>query len=77
MAMNVTMTAERRAEELAKPLVPVRTAGMILGLTITATYKAADNGDIPTVTINNRRYAPTARLREMIEGRVGQPEKAA
>ncbi|MCJ2053704.1 DNA-binding protein [Methylobacterium sp. J-070] len=77
MAMETTMTAEERAEALERPLVPVKTAGLILGLSLTPTFKAIASGDIPTITINNRRYVPTARLREMIEGRVGQSEKAA
>ena len=77
MAMMMTMTPEERAEELAKPLVPVRTAGRILGLSWTPISRAIARGDIPTVSIGRRRYVPTMRLRELIEGSSGESTKAA
>ncbi len=67
------MTKEERDAALARPLIPVRTAGAVLGLSHMTATKAVKAGDIPTVKVGARLLVPTAALRAMI----GLPAAAA
>ena len=50
-----------------RPVVPVwPTAGRALGLGRSATYDAAERGDIPTIRIGRRILVATAALRQML-----------
>lgn len=42
-------------------------AGQALGLSRSATYDAANRGDIPTIRIGRRILVPTAALRRMLQ----------
>jgi hypothetical protein len=50
--------------KLTVPLWP--TAGRALGLGRSATYAAAERGEIPTITLGAKRPVPTASLRKML-----------
>lgn len=60
-------------------------AGQALGLGRSATYDAAERGQIPTIRLGRRIVVPTARLRQMLglddarreEALVGGPPGAA
>lgn len=54
------------------PTIKVEEAGRILGISRTAAYRAAANGDLPTIRLNGRLYVPTARLLHLL-GYVVQP----
>ncbi len=41
-------------------------AGQMLGLGRSATYQAADRGDIPTVRVGNLRLVPKGKLHKML-----------
>ena len=54
------------AEE--KPTIPIwPDTGRYLGLGRSATYQAAENGEIPTIRIGRRIVVPTAALRRMLQ----------
>lgn len=53
------------AEE--RPITPLwPDVGRVLGLGRSATYAAAQRGEIPTLRIGGRRVVPTALLRRML-----------
>jgi hypothetical protein len=66
------MSDERhdRPRDLAtehRPLIPLwPDAGRYLDLKRTATYAAAERGEIPTVKIGGRKRAVTAKLKEKV-----------
>lgn len=60
------MTNEQREAALARPLIPVKTAGLVLGLSHVTTLKAVRAGDIPIVKVGARHLVPTAALRAII-----------
>ncbi len=53
-------------EVLTQPTVDLLLAGRVLGVGKNATYKAASDGSIPTITVAGRRRVPTSKLREML-----------
>jgi hypothetical protein len=60
------MTNEEAKIALVTPTTSVEVAGRLLGLSRGAAYKAAGNGDIPTVRIGRKLIVPTASLRRML-----------
>jgi excisionase family DNA binding protein len=48
------------------PLLTVREAGAILGLSQSAAYRAIADGSLPSLTISGRHKVPTARLRDLL-----------
>ena len=50
----------------AVPLLTVREAGALLGMSQTAAYRAVADGSLPTITIAGRMKVPTARLRDLL-----------
>lgn len=51
------------------PVVDVPTAGAALGLSRSASYRAAEGGYLPTIKLGDRRLVvPVARLLAMLEG---------
>jgi hypothetical protein len=52
-----------------RPVVDVPTAGAALGLSRSASYRAAERGYLPTIALGPRRVVvPVARLLAMLEG---------
>jgi excisionase family DNA binding protein len=61
------MTKAEISEALAaKATVSVLHAGQILGLSKSAIYAAAHNGDLPTIRLGKRFFVPTEKLAEML-----------
>jgi hypothetical protein len=65
-------TQGRLMDDFAKLLrenavLPLETAGKILGLKRNATYAAARSGDIRTIRIGRLLKVPTSWLRQMLE----------
>lgn len=50
--------------ELTVPVWP--TTGRALGVSRNSAYNGANNGDIPTIDIGNRKRVPTSWLREKL-----------
>lgn len=63
MTRLASQTEAPTASELrATTTVSVATAGSFLGMSASAAYRAADRGDLPTITVNGRRRVPVPRL---------------
>jgi predicted DNA-binding transcriptional regulator AlpA len=67
------VTATKQAitlEELReRPVVDVPTAGAALGMSRSASYRAAERGYLPTIRLGDRRVVvPVARLLALLEG---------
>ena len=54
----------------------VERAGVILGLSRSAVYQAAQSGELPTVRVGRRILVPTVHLRRML-GLEDQPDGMA
>jgi len=54
---------ERLKQALAGLTVGVPVAGQLIGVSRNSSYKAAKNGEIPTIEIGNRKLVPTSWLR--------------
>ncbi|WP_018264053.1 helix-turn-helix domain-containing protein [Methylobacterium sp. WSM2598] len=52
---------------LAAPTVDAKTAGALLGMGESATYKALQRGDIPAIKIGSVYRVPSATLRRMLD----------
>jgi excisionase family DNA binding protein len=50
-----------------RPTITIDEVCPILGLSRSATYQAASNGEIPTIRIGRRILVPTAALRRMLQ----------
>jgi excisionase family DNA binding protein len=48
------------------PTVSVEEAGELLGISRRSAYRAAANGELPTLRLGRRLLVPTARLLEML-----------
>jgi excisionase family DNA binding protein len=48
------------------PLISVEQACKLLGISLSAGYRAAASGDLPTLRWGRRLYVPTARLLAMV-----------
>jgi hypothetical protein len=46
----------------AVPVVTVEVAGQLLGMSRATAYRAADTGDLPTITFNGSLRVPVAAL---------------
>lgn len=71
--MSPTVHQGRRTldelRELELPVVDVPTGGAFLGLSRSASYRAAASGYLPTIKLGDRRVVvPVARLLAMLEG---------
>jgi len=72
-------------EAMEKLTISVTEAGQILGISRTAAYEAARNGQIPTVRIGRRLLVPVAALERLLAVRAqplgvnnpAQPEKGS
>ena len=61
------------------PTISVERAGEILGISRRSAYRAAANGEIPTVRVGRRILVPSPRLLELlgvVERRAGVVETA-
>lgn len=59
----MTATAAPSLADLrSRTVVSIAEAGAFLGLSTSAAYRAADRGDLPTITVNGRRRVPVAPL---------------
>lgn len=54
------------ADASKRATLTVPEAGQVLGIGRNASYRAAANGEIPTLTIGRRILVPTARLLELL-----------
>ncbi len=64
--MNLKMKTIPSADE--QPTVPLwPTTGQALGLGRSATYAAAERGEIPTIRLGGRIIVPTAALRQLLQ----------
>lgn len=48
------------------PTISVEDASELLGISVRSAYKAAHNGEIPTLRLGRRMLVPTAKLLEML-----------
>lgn len=48
-------------------LIPVPRAAKLLGISRSAAYRCAANGDLPTTHLGGRVYVVTAKLQELLE----------
>lgn len=48
------------------PLVSIERAGALVGIGRATAFRAADAGDIPTITVAGTRWVPTADLYRML-----------
>lgn len=59
------------------PIVTVEVAGQLLGMTRATAYRAADRGELPTITLNGRLHVPVAALYALlllpVPGPAGRP----
>ena len=46
-----------------QPLLTITQAALVLGVSRATAYRAAQAGELPTITLSNRKYVPTAALR--------------
>lgn len=60
------LTQEEVTRLLAKPTISVAEAGQILGLSLNPAYRAAKNGEIPTIRLGGSIKVPTAPIRKML-----------
>lgn len=60
------MTTEERNDALARPLITVDVAGEVLGIGKNRAYRAAKDGQIPTIRLGRRLHVPTAELRKLL-----------
>jgi len=52
---------------LSKPAAPIQDVGRIVfDIGRKASYRAAENGSIPTIDVNGRKWVPTAILAKML-----------
>jgi hypothetical protein len=51
-----------------RAVVGVPTGGAVLGLSRSASYRAAERGEIPTIRLGRRLVVPVPRLLAMLEG---------
>ncbi|WP_020497612.1 helix-turn-helix domain-containing protein [Sciscionella marina] len=58
------------------PLIPVPRGATLLGISRSAAYRYAENGDLPARKIGGRTYLVTALLRELIT-EADEPQKGA
>ncbi|WP_052665334.1 helix-turn-helix domain-containing protein [Nitriliruptor alkaliphilus] len=55
-----------RGVEDLPPTISVEEAGQILGVSRRSAYRAAENGELPTLRLGRRLLVPTARLLAML-----------
>ncbi len=48
------------------PTITVEQAGEVLGISRRSAYRAATNGELPTIKLGRRLLVPTARLLELL-----------
>ena len=48
------------------PTITVEDAGELLGLSRSAAYRAADNGELPTIRFGRRLFVPTPKLLKLL-----------
>jgi excisionase family DNA binding protein len=58
--------APRMAIQDLPPTISVEEAGEILGVSRRSAYRAAENGELPTLRLGRRLLVPTARLKAML-----------
>jgi len=54
------------------PTLSVERAGELCGLSRASAYRAAKNGELPTIRLGRRLRVPTARLRAMLGVEAGE-----
>lgn len=47
-----------------QPLLTITQAALVLGVSRATAYRAAQAGELPTITLSARMYVPTAALRK-------------
>jgi excisionase family DNA binding protein len=55
-----------RGVEDLPPTISVEEAGQLLGVSRRSAYRAAENGELPTLRLGRRLLVPTARLLAML-----------
>ena len=56
------------SETVDREVLTVPEAGRVLGLKVHTAYRAARNGEIPTIRIGRRIRVPKAQLQRMLAG---------
>jgi len=66
--VNADSVAAEMTLELADlpPTISVERAAKLLGVSRSAAYRAAANGQLPTISFGRRLLVPTSRLLEML-----------
>lgn len=66
--VNADSVAAEMTLEVAElpPTISVEQAAKLLGVSRSAAYRAAANGQLPTVSFGRRLLVPTSRLLEML-----------
>jgi excisionase family DNA binding protein len=66
--VNADSVAAEMTLELAElpPTISVEDAAKLLGVSRSAAYRAAANGQLPTISFGRRLLVPTSRLLEML-----------
>lgn len=54
------------AKLLARPTLSIPEAGRVVGLGINGSYRAAKEGQLPTVDLGKRKKVPTEMLKKML-----------
>ena len=60
------MNTQSLPDPFTTPTLTVPVAGSLIGLGRSASYEAAERGDIPTIRIGRRMLVPTAKLLDML-----------
>ena len=62
------LAPEKLAHDLAElpPTLTIERAAKLLGLSRSSAYRAAANGQLPTLAFGRRLFVPTVRLLEML-----------
>lgn len=61
------LTQDERSELLAKPSVPLFTAGKLIGVGRNTIYKMAELDQVPTINVGSRKYVPTVWIRRALQ----------
>jgi hypothetical protein len=62
----MTLDEARRLASQFPPLIPIETAGALVGMSRTGSYEAAARGELPLLAFGRRRMVVTARWLAML-----------